>query len=323
VFVIAHEVMHFLSGHHVRYLQFIKAHALEDNQRHRMISNKAGDYWINDTLVRSKVGEFVEGCLHRPGSADRTYEEIFKELLDEEKEDGGGEGQQSSGNDIGQDIDHTGPLSESEISQIEAERKIAVAEAAQIAKARGKLTGELAKFAEDTVAAKTPWHAILERYMAGMTNYDVSWSKPNRRYAPSVYMPSVARAPSMGTVVLQIDVSGSINAEEIKYYNGHIKRIVEMCHPEVVHLLYTDTSVLRHETFDNPEDLQIEFYSGGGTSMEAGHRYINDKGITPDVFICLTDGYDSYTTAPDFPVVWCCSTTQPIPYGEVVRFEIV
>lgn len=326
VFAIVHELLHYMSGHHYRYTQFIKAHGYTDSKRLRHVSNIAGDYWINDTLDVSKIGEAIPGCLQKQGSADRTYEEIFRELLEGDSGDGNGPG--AAGNDdgdpMGDDMDDNyDNLSESEKQEIEAQRKLDVSEAAQVAKAKGKLPGALAKFAAETIEVKTPWHDILERYMVGMTKQDISWTRPNRRYAPSYYLPSMARSPSMGEIVLQIDVSGSISRDEIKYYNGHIKRIVEQCHPERVHVLYTDTAVIKHETFDNPEDVSIQFYSGGGTHMEAGFDYINEKGIAPDVVITLTDGYDSYSKAPDFPVVWCCSTPQPIPYGDVVRFEVV
>jgi predicted metal-dependent peptidase len=56
--------------------------------------------------------------------------------------------------------------------------------------------------------------------------------------------------------------------------------------------------------------------------MEAGFDYLEREGIEPSVVVTLTDGYDSYTQAPNFPVVWCVSSDQVPPYGEVVHFEM-
>ena len=139
-----------------------------------------------------------------------------------------------------------------------------------------------------------------------------------------MYMPSVARQPAMGEVVVQIDVSGSISRQELAYYNGHLSRIVEQCRPTKVHVLYTDTSVVRHDEFEQDQELKLEFYSGGGTDMEAGFEYIDEMGISPNVFICLTDGYTGFNTdnEPAYPVVWCISSYVTAPYGEVIHFEM-
>jgi predicted metal-dependent peptidase len=139
-----------------------------------------------------------------------------------------------------------------------------------------------------------------------------------------MYMPSVARQPAMGEVVVQIDVSGSISRQELAYYNGHLSRIVEQCRPTKVHVLYTDTSVVRHDEFEQDQELKLEFYSGGGTDMEAGFEYIDERGISPNVFICLTDGYTGFNTdnEPAYPVVWCISSDVTAPYGEVIHFEM-
>jgi predicted metal-dependent peptidase len=128
----------------------------------------------------------------------------------------------------------------------------------------------------------------------------------------------------MGEVVIQVDVSGSISKSELDHYNGHLKRIVEQCSPEVVHVLYTDTEVKRHDVFERGEEFALEFYSGGGTDMEAGFDYLAQEGIDPEVFICLTDGYMSWnaSSAPSYPVVWCISSDVTAPYGENVKFSL-
>jgi predicted metal-dependent peptidase len=262
------------------------------------------------------------------GSKDKTTEQIYDELP--ENPDGGkGKGQGSGGgymdgDGMGEDIIQEGaPLSEHEIQEIEAQTKIDLAEAAQIAKAKGKLPGALAEFVADILNPKTPWHEILERYMTDMAKGDYSWARPNRRFmSQRMYLPSVGRVPKLGEVVIQVDISGSVSRDEIAYYNGHMKRIIEQTHPEKVHVIYTDTEVQRHEEFDNPEDVQINFYSGGGTDMPAGFDFVAEKGIDPQVFICLTDGYTDFGDAPGYPVIWCISSDIESTHGETIHFEM-
>lgn len=325
VFGICHEVLHYLSGHGVR-----------RGARDPKNWNVAGDMWINDVLQHSNVGKFITGCINAPGSMNRTVEDIYASFPPPQDNcDGDGEGdgqgnQQSSGDGngdgdpIGQDLDDDPADNDGQSpEEIEAQRKIDVAEAAQVAKIKGKLPGVLQKFAEETIASKTPWYEILERYMTERVKNDQSWARPNRRYAPDFYLPVVDGVGSMGEVVLQVDISGSVSRQEIRHYNGHIKRIVEQCHPSKVHVIYTDTRVQKHDTFDKPEDVEIQFYSGGGTDMRAGFDYITKQGLEPEVVVTLTDGYTPFPDDTDVPAVWCISTNSiDSPSGETVHFDM-
>lgn len=325
VFGICHEVLHYLSGHGVR-----------RGARDPKNWNIAGDMWINDVLQHSNVGKFIPGCINVPGSMNRTVEDIYAAFpppQDNCAGDGEGDGQgdqQSSGDGngdgdpIGQDLDDD-PADNDGLSpeEIEAQRKIDIAEAAQIAKIKGKLPGTLQKFAEEAIASKTPWFDVLERYMTERVKNDQSWARPNRRYAPDFYLPVIDGVGAMGEVVLQVDISGSVSRQEIRHYNGHMKRIVEQCRPSKVHVLYTDTRVQRHDTFDKPEDVEIQFYSGGGTDMRAGFDYIAKQGIEPECVITLTDGYTPFPDHTDVPAVWCISTNSiDSPSGETVHFDM-
>lgn len=320
VWAICHELMHYASGH-----------ALRRQHRDQKKWNIAGDMWINDTLNTAGVGQKIEGCVDVPGSKDRTVEDIYAGFPPDDSDDGdGGQGQgrgQGQGDEdenpdpIKNDVSDEG-LSDSEVSEIDAERKCEVAEAAQVAKMKGNLAGVLQKFVADTVQSVVPWYDILERFMTERVKTEQSWARPNRRYAPEFYLPTVDGVGAMGEMVIQVDISGSVSPKEIEHYNGHMKRIIEQCHPEKVHVIYTDTEVQRHDEFDKPDEVEIKFYSGGGTHMPAGFQYIQDKGIEPEVVITLTDGYTDWDEAPPFPTVHCISTPGlEAPYGMSVHFD--
>lgn len=313
VWALCHEVGH-----------VIGQHATRRKYRHPKKWNYAGDAWINDMLNQANVGVAIPDTVNMPGSQDKTTETIYDELPDlGDNSSSGGDGSGDQWNNgIGDDISNE-PLTESEINEIEAVGKVQLAQAAQAAKARGKLPGVLAKIVADILDVKTPWYDILERRMLSHVQQDYTWTRPNRRFIGSgVYLPSVAKQPSMGVLALQIDVSGSISSEELKHYNGHIQRIVKSCRPEKVHVLYTDTNVLRHDEFDQDEEFQIDYFSGGGTDMCAGFRYLESKSIFPDVFVTLTDGYTPFPDKTDCDSVWCISTGIKSPIGETVHFEM-
>jgi len=308
-FLLAHEVGH-----------VIGQHALRRGARNAEKWNYAGDAWINDMLREAGIGKFIEGGVDMPGSKDETVDSIYNKLPDDQ---GGGSGRGPGG--IGDDLIERGdPMTPEEADRIDAETRVEIAQAAMAAKSQGKLSGSLAKLVADLIEVKTPWYDILERHMTALTKGDYSWARPNRRFADIAYLPSYGKIAQMGEVVIQVDVSGSISKQELDHYNGHLKRIIEQCSPERVHVLYTDTRVLRHDEFELGEEFGLTFYSGGGTDMEQGFEYLNDHGIEPEVFVCLTDGYTGFDVSnqPAYPVIWCISSEITAPYGETVHFEL-
>ena len=304
VFVLAHEIGH-----------VIGQHALRRGARDAKRWNIAGDAWINDMLEASGIGQPIKGCVNMPGSKDETVDEIYNKLPD------GNDGPGGTGDDI---IERGSPLTSEEATRIDAETRVEIAQAAQAAKAQGKMPPALAKIIADLIDPGTPWHEILERYMTSFTRGDYTWSRPNRRFADIAYLPSTGKVAEMGEIVIQVDVSGSISKTELAYYNGHLSRIIEQCNPERVHVLYVDTAVCKHEVFEQGEEVTLEFYSGGGTDMEEGFNFIAKEGIEPEVFVCLTDGYTDFNVAnaPSYPVLWCISSDIQAPYGENIHFSL-
>lgn len=323
VWGLCHEVGHVVGQHAVR---------LHGRKRRKW--NYAGDAWINDMLKECGVGDPIPNTVDMPGSYTDTVDNIYNNLPDNDG-DGGGEGDTRDdggggymdGDGVGDDLRQEGgrPLTESEIKEIEGQIKIEIAEAAQAAKMRGKLPGALAKIVADILNVKTPWYELLEKYMVQHAKTDYTWMRPNRRFIPQgMYLPSIRSEAQMGCIVVQIDVSGSISRRELAYYNGHLARIVEQCKPEKVHVIYTDTQVQKHVEFQFGEEIQLEFYSGGGTHMPAGIDWVIEQGIEPAVFVCLTDGYTSFPENPSFPCIWCISSSLVAPdtAGETVHFEM-
>lgn len=317
IFVLCHEVMHVVGLHFLRL-------AGRDLERW----NIATDAWINDLLRQERVGTWPtrDGLelVDVPDARKELVDDLYNRLPPPPDQPGGGRGAgawRDLGQDTGDDGTDTTPLTPEERAALETEIKIAVTQAAQAAKMQGQLSAGLAQFAADYIASPIRWQDVLERYMSAYVTAGYTWRRPNRRFA-DVYLPSPAKQPSMGHVVIQIDVSGSINPTELAHYNGHLQRILAQCRPTQTDVLYVDTDVLKRETFGPDDDVTLTYYSGGGTDMEAGFRYLDTEGLTPSVVVVLTDGYTPFSTPPDVPVVWVCSTTQDIPYGDVVRFTL-
>lgn len=315
VFGLCHEVMHYASLHFLR-----------RGARDPYAFNLAGDAWINATLRKLGVGEQIPGgvnceggALHIQDAENKTVEDIYAELeqmADKLRSSGGGgdlDGDMQSGEQ---------QMSSEERDTLESQIKMELTAASAAARMYGKLPGHLADFVAGVIESKVPWYDILERFMTDRVKSDYSWARPNRRYAPDFYLPAIDGVGAMGEIVVQVDISGSVSRAEIDHYNGHIKRIVELCRPSKTHVIYTDTHVQRHDEFDNAEDVEIKFYSGGGTDMRAGFDWITSHGLEPACVVTLTDGYTPWPESTDVPAIWCISSDAVAPCGESVHFSV-
>lgn len=312
VFLLSHEAMHFALLHTLRL-------------KHRLPRkwNVAGDAVINDVLISSSVGEFIDGGVNMPGSKDKTSEKVYDELPDQ---DGGGKGVYVPGegwNDLKVDDEQ---LDEATMREIEEQIKVELSQASQVAKMQGKLPVGVESLLDEIINPPTPWHKLLEPYMMALVNSDYSFRRPRKSMmaACNIYLPTTDRVPAMGTVVIQSDESGSIGDAERQHFGGHINAILERCRPERVIVLHTDTQVHKVEEF-TLDDLPIQFktYACGGTDMCAGLEWVEKNGIEPEVFITLTDGYTPFPDKdPSYPLVWLITTDVKAPVGDTIPYEI-
>jgi len=316
MFVLAHEVMHPALAHFSR-----------RGSRNPHGWNVAGDKTINDMLVQAGMTK-VEGCIYQPGASAFYAEELYQQ-----DPEGSGSGQGADGADGAyepgnglDDMDQT-PMDEASQRECEETWRVNMAQAKTIAKQQGKMPGSLERLVDSIINPVTPWFTLLERLMTNFIKADYSWSRPNKRHiGAGLYLPSSGKQPSMGTVVIQSDESGSISPTELEHFAGHISKIIETCRPEKVIVLHTDTHVHKHVDEFTMDDLPLRFksYAGGGTDMRAGFQWIEEHGVDPEVCITLTDGFSPWPDKPTpYPAVILCTTDTPVPFGEVIRYSVV
>lgn len=304
MFLLAHECMHCMM-----------LHALRCGGRDKKKWNVATDYVINQLLVDDKVGDMpkaglLDAGLYRrgEGASERVYD-----LL---PADEGGEGKK--------------PLDEvlmssatgAEAARLERDMKQRIAYAAQVSKKMGKLSAGMERFVDALLKPVIRWTDVLERFMTRCVTDDRSWSRLNRRFVCQHLMVPAADGACLGDVVVAIDCSGSIGAEELKRFGSELRSIVSDCQPACTHVLYFDSEVTRHDTFQRGEDLTLSQTGGGGTAFSPIFRYCLDNEIDPVCCVVLTDLYCSdFGTEPDYPVLWVTTGAEKAPFGEVVRMK--
>lgn len=323
--LIAHEVLHPAFLHHTR-----------RGARDKKKWNQACDYSIN-TILQNAGFDLPEGKYVNKAYNGMTAEHIYTLLPDEPKDDGndgqnqdqgGGGGSQDPGGDGGVDDSpnsQNGGGSQSQQNHEEAEWKVAVAQAAHMAKQTGHLPGDIARMMEELFEPVLPWRNILRRFMTEKCNDDFSWKRGNRRFlAQGLYLPSRLSDDAMGEMVVVIDTSGSIGQKELTEFGSEIKGIVDEVRPSKIRVMYCDSRIAHIDEFGPDDDLQFAAHGGGGTDFRPPFRWLEENQIIPRALVYLTDGRGPFPEQEaDFPVMWAINNHDVTPpHGEHLILEV-
>lgn len=297
--IIAHEVMHPALGHTTR-----------RGSRDPKKWNKACDYAVNPILQAAGL-TLPKGALVNPAYTG-SAEEIYTLLPDDEQNEGDDPGGCGGVSDSPEGV---AP------EQEEAEWKMAVAQAANIAKQVGKLPDYIKRMVDELLEPVVPWRNVLQRFMTERSPDDFSWTRGSRRFlAQGLYLPSRVDTTHMGVVVVTIDVSGSIQQKELDEFGTEITALISDTRPEKTYVIYCDAKIAHIDEFGPDDDLVFAAHGGGDTDFRPPFVWLEEQGITPKAFVYLTDGYGPFPEKePEFPVLWCINNkdVKP-PHGEHV-----
>lgn len=297
--------------------------------------NKASDYVINPILEAAGF-DLPEGTYSGSQYQNMTVEHVYSVLSDSGNDGGGGSGGDSGGagggnNDSGGDggvedspnAQNQGG-SEAQQRQEESDWKQALGQAAHMAKQAGKMPAGMERLIDDTMQAVLPWRDILRRFMTERANDDYTWAKGDRRFVyDGLYLPSTYSEGS-GSIVVVIDTSGSIGAQELNEFAAEVRDIVEECRPSKIYVMYCDSEVAHVDEFENPDDLGFGAHGGGGTDFRPPFRWLAERGIEPQCFVYLTDGFGPFPEEEaNFPCLWAITNhiVTP-PHGEHLILEV-
>ena len=202
----------------------------------------------------------------------------------------------------------------------------AMHQALNIARAEGKVPGQVEETVQGAHASTLDWRTLLRRYMTDTAKRDYTWSQPNRRFIDSgLYLPAM-HSEAMGTIAVFLDTSGSIYSylDTLESFWTEVCEIAHELNPERVIVLQVDsqiTDVAEYASEDLPEELEAK--GGGGTDFRPGFAWLEAEGIEPACCLYFTDmECSSYPEAePPFDVLWANYGPPPSewnrePWGE-------
>lgn len=314
--VLKHEVMHIAQLHPWR------GHGKEPER-----FNQAADYAINP-IILEEGGELPAGVLNSPAFAGQTAEHIYNQLPPIPKQSNGGN--QGRGSQNGH-LDHDIMPAKDQSQAAQQQAKAMVSQAAQIAKAMGKLPERIKSMLDELFEPSVDWYDALCQWLTEISPDDYTWARPNRRFIAGdnpMYLPGIGGHGNMKSLGFLIDTSGSMGMDEMKQALGEVAGAVADVKPSRLVVAYCDAAVQHHDTFDQPSEAQIaeklERHGGGGTNMPAGLKWF--KRNVPDVqaVIVLTDGYTPFGEEHDypFPVLWASTTDIVAPWGTNLKVDL-
>jgi predicted metal-dependent peptidase len=321
--LILHEQQHKAYRHNVVWRSLWK----KDPQ----LANIAADHFVNLSLIDMDAGEgFVTmpnvGVQPDPQYRGWSVGRIYHHLKQDPPPEGSG------GMDDHDWEPSSDPANPDEAS--EAQRALDQARAQQIdqalrqgeilAKRRAAALGldnELGfgELLHPMVDWRTALREFVTEHCAGKD--ESSWRRPNRRYlADDVYMPSM-QGITMTRLAVVMDTSGSCFGTDIATrFVSELAAIAEQVKPTLIDILYVDTEVAMHQTFDHGQFAvaQLRPRGGGGTNLPVAFGYLSDKRIEPTAMVVLTDGETPFGNPPAYPVLWAMSSNVRAPYGTTV-----
>lgn len=316
VFLVCHEIGHAMWMHMSRAKHYHDM-GFEGEKFDGRRWNHAGDYVINDMLVKSKIGEMPKcGLISPKYTHDMLVEDVYKDLKDKMPPAppqiviaiGAPGGQaQGDGND-GQTMDvHI----HSPIELNEAEIKRAIQTAVNAAKAMDKMPAALERWATEFLKPQVDWVERLRYQITRCSARDsTTWSRPHRRrlVMQNMFMPANT-GYGAGVVFIAVDTSGSIGKKELNTFLTECDDIIMNTRPTRVILAGCDCqmgTVIELQDGETLRGQKIDLGGGGGTSFEPPFEYIRDNDIEPSVMVYLTDMEGVFPKeAPPYPVIWC------------------
>lgn len=294
-------------------LRFVQCHeALHKGLRHcsdykdivtkyPQLSNIAMDYVVNAFIEQTDPNHtFIEHPtdpkpLLDPKYYNRSFVDVFQDLLKNGKSGGGGGGIGEGGGDP---LDEHFPMPD-HYDEKEIEKQV------EDALNHGDMVQKRLQAGKDKsgnplsglgIKRDTDWRNALREFIEQVVTGDEysRFNPPNRRFlAHDILMPTHFDV-AMGELLIACDTSGSMEGVYPVVF-GEIANICMQANPDKVRIVWWDTDVCGEQVFDRGEFENIgnllKPAGGGGTSPQCVANYIVKHDFKPTAVIWLTDGY--------------------------------
>jgi predicted metal-dependent peptidase len=290
--------------------------------------NQAADHVINLQLKGSRFKP-LDGWLCDPKYSGMTTRQVYDLLEAEEQRSG----QPSPSDALGQDVKPIdGKAADAGTKKQEIKETITRANTAKeladkkgTGKKAGNLPGEVTILIDEYLNPILPWQVILQNYMTEYDKSDYSYQRPNKRFMPDFYLPSLFNE-SMAEIALAFDVSCSVTNYELKQYHTEVEDIIKKLEPMRTTIAAFDHRLQNVVTLEKGQSIKgVPFTGRGGTCLEPVFEYYRKH--KPTVLIVFSDlECDPIPLAdkPDFDVIWICvsNSRAKVEFGKLIHVDL-
>lgn len=303
----------------------------------------ASDYVVNQSLKDYKIS-LPDGALLESNYRGKTTEKIYELLLEKQKkgqeppppdhddlmpppisppgqspkdsegDDKEGEGKPNSNFENQQDFDNK---MEDLLNQSKVQAKMS-----DDYDPNG-LPEEMQRMLQDLETPKLAWNIILQRFLNEVAKNNYNFLKPNRRFFPDHYLPSMV-SEGLSRVDFIIDTSGSIGNKEFTQFVSEVDKVLKQFKPASIGVSQFDHEYRGTEIVTSTTDVRkLKIRGGGGTRIEETLKAVGD--MPTKCIIIFTDGYMNLDLVkPKMPVVWAIYDNDNFepPFGKAVHFKI-
>ncbi len=301
VFLLLHETMHCAYQHMFR--------AKQQKLDHRKF-NVAADHVINLQLIDAGFS------MPRDGLADPKYkglnaEQVYK-LLPESDEKAPME-----------DLLEGDPGDAKECAEAMQDILVRAAMQSKMANDKpGTIPQDIEIFLNKLLKPKLPWTVVLRRYLQELAKADYSWSKPNKRYLPTYYLPSL-HSKNMMEIAIAIDTSGSVTDEQFTQFISEVHSVMKVLQPPKITLIQFDSTIKAINEVKSIKDLlQVKFTGRGGTLIHPVIEWANTN--KPKLLMVFTDGDFRSSTSSKVNTLWLIHNNPKwkAPFGKAIHYEL-
>ncbi len=187
----------------------------------------------------------------------------------------------------------------------------------------GSIPNEIEIALEKFLNPKLPWHRILAQHFRAYAKNDYSWRRPNRRFFPQHYLPSMY-SEALEDLVIVLDSSGSVRDKDFNVFVSEVASILRFQKPKKITLIQHDWKIKSIDVVSSVEELRkISFTGRGGTSIYEVEQWIMAN--KPQLTLFFTDGYFAqHEQKVPTDAIWLIHNNPKFahPYGKIIHYEI-
>lgn len=300
-------------------------HIQRQQERIHWLFNEAADHVINLDLKAKgfKIPGFGFADKRFTGmSTEQVYRILHEEFMQQPPQDQ--VPRPNEMDDLKQPTDDNGkPMDPEQIKRMVDDMIVRASIEAKMQNDPGSIPGDIEIYLDKLLNPKLPWQTILRKWLKAQAKCDYTWKRPNRRFMPAHYLPSLQSEGAMIDFQAFVDTSGSETDADFLRFISELHGIMKMMKPKKIELGQFDTSIKSLVRVRNIMDLAaVKFYGRGGTIITDVLDHAEKT--QPKVCMIFSDGgfvIDRKTCSAN--ILWMIHDNPKwdAPFGKVIHYN--